>query len=364
MSKFKLACLYCLEDYISEFWKELPAENQKYFCTKKDRFLFDGGLGQEFWWSYISKGHESKLEKLTRSLRTDQSTFHQHAFRLSAEKGNKTAVEHFFQKLTHQEKEISVMRAIKKLVGHLYIYKYTTQDLWSKVFPLEKAAEVLCFLLSVMTPDQQMQIFQEKPIGILFWFRECPLRGRFLEIADIVWPYMNDSARDQLLEFIYLDFNEPDYCEKLFQDFFRRIPSDFWIGFADRQCRPRSHFDEILRFRDVKDLEVFFRSLNDAARRRLMFSERALETFHSCLAKGELGFVEACLREVSLSREDKKRLKEDFVRHLTSIKGNEMRLKTRKWSNFFQLLDEVNSDGKRFSDGDAATKVKKRKVRL
>ncbi|GBM26055.1 hypothetical protein AVEN_62018-1 [Araneus ventricosus] len=166
---YKLSCLYCMEAYIPMFWKELPKENKQYFCRKTERCFQNGGLDLEFWWPYIIKGQESNLDNLTRSYRRNQITFHQYAFQCSAEKGNKTAAEYFFQKLTHEEKEVSLMSTTRSLLT----YDYTTRNYLDreddKEFPSETFSELLSYLLSVMTPDQQMRIFCLAKFWNGFW---------------------------------------------------------------------------------------------------------------------------------------------------------------------------------------------------
>ncbi|GBL94866.1 hypothetical protein AVEN_197541-1 [Araneus ventricosus] len=155
LKRYRLACLFCMENYIPMLWKELPKENKRHFYSKKDRCLRRGGMGLEFWWPYIIKGQESNLDDLTRSYRRDQITFHQYAFQCSAERGNKTAAEYFFQKLTHEEKHASLMSTTRGLLTH----QYTTRNYADKRFPREIFSELLSYLLSVMTPEQQMRIF-------------------------------------------------------------------------------------------------------------------------------------------------------------------------------------------------------------
>ncbi|GBN15516.1 hypothetical protein AVEN_52275-1 [Araneus ventricosus] len=360
VKRYKLSCLYCMEDYIPMFWKELPKDNKRYFCRKTERCFQSGGLGLEFWWPYIIKGQESNLDNLTRSYRRNQITFHQYAFQCSAEKGNKTAVEYFFQQLTHGEKEVSLMSATRSLLT----YDYTTRNYLDreddKEFPSVTFSELLSYLLSVMTPDQQMRIFQEQPCEILEWFLEWPFQDIFTEIADLIWDFLPERDYNFVLRRIHGQFKDSDYyCLKLFQEFFLRIPSDFWKSFVDRQCEFDSPFYTILLEQDIKALEIIFKCLDAGARARLVFSEPALETFHYCISIGKWDVVEVCIREASLSQEDRKRLKEAFTGYLTSIGEGAMKLKTRKWSRFFHLLDNTNDPIKRCSEDRRKPKKEK-----
>ncbi|GBM20452.1 hypothetical protein AVEN_5542-1 [Araneus ventricosus] len=357
VKRYQLACLYCMEDYIRMLWKELPKENKRHFYSKKDRRLRSGGL--EFWWPYIIKGQESNLDDLTRSYRRDQITFHQYAFQCSAERGNKTAAEYFFQKLTHAEKDASLMSTTRALLTH----QYTTRNYADKEFPMDKFSELLSYLLSAMAPEQQMRILQEQPCEILEWFLVWPLQDKFSKIADLIWDFLPAEDYDDVLCSIHEQFKgSGDYYLKLHQEFFLRIPSDFWKNFVDSQCELGSHFDDILMEQDIKALEIFFKSLDAAAKARLVFSEPALAAFHDCISIRKWDVVEVCLREASLSQEDRKRLQEFFMGYLTSIGGGSMQLETRKWSTFFHLLDETDDPSKRCSEDETPTEAKKRKT--
>ncbi|GBO27992.1 hypothetical protein AVEN_11854-1 [Araneus ventricosus] len=359
LKRYRLACLFCMEDYIRMLWKELPKENKRHFYSKKDRRLQSGGTGLEFWWPYIIKGQESNLDDLTRSYRRDQISFHQYAFQCSAERGNKTAAEYFFQKLTHEEKEASLMSTIRALLT----YQYTTRNYADKEFPMDKFSELLSYLLSVMAPDQQMRIFQEHFCDILEWILVWPLQDIFSENADLIMDFLPETHYDDVLWCIYVGFTDSGYhCLKLFQEFFNCIPLDVWKRFVDRQCGFDSYFEGIFNSENIKAIEIFFKSVDTAARERLVFSQPALDYFYIWIYMGKWDVVEVCLREASLSQEDREKLKEAFTRRLTLFGEGPMKLKTRKWARFFHLLDETNDPSKRCSEEEALTEAKKRKT--
>ncbi|GBL67893.1 hypothetical protein AVEN_16216-1, partial [Araneus ventricosus] len=105
-----------------------------------------------------------------------------------------------------------------------------------------------------------------------------------------------------------------------------------------------------------------FRSLDAAARTRLVFSVPALENFIYCLSIDKRDVVEVCLREAGLSMEDRKRLKEAFMEYLRSFEVGSVKLKTRKWSRFFHFLDETDDPSKRCTEDETPTEAKKRKT--
>ncbi|GBM41688.1 hypothetical protein AVEN_46956-1 [Araneus ventricosus] len=342
VGRYKIACLYCLEDWIPLIWNELPEEKKLYFYNGiHNLHLMIEKLRLQFWWPYIIRGEQSKLDSFFRYSR-NPITFHRFAFQYSAAIRNKAAAEYFFQKLTQEEKESSLITTTKELLSF--------RNWNSGKFPEEKVSEMLRYLLSVMTPDQQMRIFQERPSQVLECFLHWPLQDRFSEIADLTWNFLRESDYDSVLREMYERFkNSTYYFQMLFKEFFLSIPCDFRKRFVDRQCKSGSYFARILQLQDKEALETTFRYVDSATRAGLVFSELALAHFHSSISRGRWDVVAVCLREARLSKEDRERLRE-------------MRRKTRRWTGFFQFLDETDAPGKRCSEDETPTEAKMKKT--
>ncbi|GBN84396.1 hypothetical protein AVEN_274734-1 [Araneus ventricosus] len=341
VGRYKIACLYCLEDWIPLFWNELPEERKLYFYDER-RYCEGRGLRLQFWWPYIIRGEQSKLDSLIRSYGIARILFHQYAFQYSAAIRNKAAAEYFFKKLTQEEREASLIRTTRELLSSLN---------WNGgKFPKEKASETLCYLLSVMTPDQQMLIFQQDNHAVLECLLHWPLQDRFSEIADLVWNFIPERGYNSVLRKMYENFkNSGHYFQVLFQEFFLRIPSDIKKGFVARECTACSYFDNILCFKDLEALETTFRCVDAATRSALVSSKLALAHFRSSITRGQWDVVAVCLREAMFSKEDRERLKK-------------MSIQTRKWTQFFQFLDESDASGKRCSEDETPTEAKMKKT--
>ncbi|GBN72679.1 hypothetical protein AVEN_95011-1 [Araneus ventricosus] len=295
VKRYKLACLYCLEDYIPDFWNELPEENKMYFYNDTTP-IEEPRLW--FCWPYILKGEEYKLDYESRSYGY-QSTFRQFAFEYSAIIGNKAASEYFFQRLTHEEREPSIIRAAQGMIVIASVETYSYPD----AFPKEKVSDVVCYLLSLMTSEQQMQIFKENPFGFLRCFLDWPWQDLFLDNADVMWTLLRES----------------DY-------------SYIWTM-----------------------------SKNVADRVRLVTSERVFTAFYYFIWRGRWQWVEVCLREAKLSKEDKKKLKEDFTVFLSRRHREQIEWVAPKCRRFFEFLDETDASAqsKRSSDDETLTEAKK-----
>ncbi|KAF8789789.1 hypothetical protein HNY73_007702 [Argiope bruennichi] len=337
---YKLACLYCLEDYIPVFWKEIPEEIKKTFQNEENTSDIETPHLQ-FCWPYILKGEVSKLDYLARKTYGNPSSFHQRAFEYSARKGNKTAAVYFFLKLTFEEREASLIRTTHYVVAerNFGIYRYPDD------FPKENISDVLYYLLSLMTPEQHMEIFKVHRTRVLRCFLGWPWQDLFLEISDLMWDFLPASDYSGLLLKMFLNFkySEP-YLPKLFQEFFMRSPVGFKKHFAIKERLCRSFFPYFFDFKDSETIKVIFRSLDAADRMSLVSSESLLELFCRFISRGRWHMVEVCLRGAALSEENKDRLKETFGMYLAGIDRGHIKWRKRKWRRFFQFLDEADEN--------------------
>ncbi|GBO10660.1 hypothetical protein AVEN_50175-1 [Araneus ventricosus] len=334
--RYKIACLHCLEDYIPLLWEELPEERREFFCNKKFTSPY-----LEFCWPHILKGEHSKLDYLLTASNRNLTTFNQCAFEFLAERRCKTAAEYFFQKLTHEEKGASLMRT-----AHALLANSSMENL-----PEETLSDALCYLLSVMTPEQQTEIVKAQPIKVLLCFLDWQWQDLFLENADLIWTFLPPRAYRDLLKKminIYSDF----YFPKLFQEFFIQSPLDFKKCLVD----PKSAFPFLSIFfesEDSESIEVIFRNVDGADRVKLVFHPSVLKFFYESILIDRWHMVEVCLREAKLSKEDGERLKKAFLK-CNGI--GRIEWENRKLKRFFDFLDETNESA------DKEKKAQKRKL--
>ncbi|GBN47998.1 hypothetical protein AVEN_169806-1 [Araneus ventricosus] len=181
VKRYKLACLYCLDHYIPEFWKELPQENKMYFYNRKHIRL----PLLQFCWPYILKGEEYKLcvNSITGNPFGDSTLFQQRIFTCLSFAGNKAAVKYFFQKLSLEEREASLINAANSALGSQNV----EPGHYPWRFPKENVTDVVFYLLSLMNPEQQSRFFRERPSDVLECFLDWPWQDAFLNIADAMW---------------------------------------------------------------------------------------------------------------------------------------------------------------------------------
>ncbi|GBL90444.1 hypothetical protein AVEN_180284-1 [Araneus ventricosus] len=339
-TRFQLACLYCLEDYIPLLWEELPGEMKDLYQNE------NGSSDLYFCWPHVFKGELSKLDYLLRIEDRKLTSYNQWAFEQSVEDDNKIAAENFFLKLTHEEREASLMRSAHAVLGN-------------NSFDKEMFSGVVCYLLSVMTPEQQMEAIKAHPVHVLLCFLDLPLRDLFLENVGLIWTFLPPSGYDDLLGKVGNRFNYSGrYFPKFFQEFFMLSPLDFkkWFVVQESQfntpyaCRFLYMF---LKFEDSESIEVIFRNVDAADRLKLVFHPHLLKHFYNCMLDDRWHMVEVCLREATLSKEDRKRLSEAFMGFL---RMHRIEWENTKLKRFFEFLDETDASA------DKGKKAQKRKL--
>ncbi|GBN39276.1 hypothetical protein AVEN_120468-1 [Araneus ventricosus] len=348
VKRYKLACLYCLEDYIPALWKELPQETKNTFYNEKDTSHIERPL-LHLCWPYILKGEESKLDNLPgRPLLT---TFHRYAFGYTVLNGNRAAAEYFFQKLTKEDRESCLIPEAKAAVR----CRNSEIDSYPDEFPLEKLSDVLCYFLSLMNHEQQMQFFKMQPCDYFICFLDWPWQDLFLEIIALIWDFLPvDSLVHNLIKsFIKSGY----YSPKIFQELFMLSPIDFKKRFL-LKVYDGAFLPAFFDFYDSETIQVIFRNIDAADRAQIVFSAPILRLFYNSISRGRWRMVRVCLREATLSKKDRERFMEAFIGFLRT-NGVQIKWGIPKWRRFFDFLDETDESvsRKRRLDYEALTEA-------
>ncbi|CAL1286292.1 unnamed protein product [Larinioides sclopetarius] len=334
--RYVLACLYCLEDSIAQLWKDFPEYDKTYFYIKDSTPIEKPHL--EFCWPYVLEGEESKLDAMP-GRDGGPARFYQYAFEYSACKGNKTATEFFFQKLTPEEKESVLVETAKAVLisRDIEMYRLNTYE----DFPKEKVSDVFCYLLSLMSLEEQIRIFREEPCKVLKCLLDWPWHDFFLDIADFIWTFLPENDYGSLLWKMTMSIrNSGYYFPNLFQNFFLSSPINFRKHFVDRECQFNSFFPNFFHSEDTETIKVIFRNVDAADRLRLVSSDHIFKLFYDFILGGRWRIVEVCLLEAKLSKEHKERLMENFTEFLKGMDRGQIKWRKRKWRRFFDFLDE------------------------
>ncbi|XP_055924949.1 uncharacterized protein LOC129956925 [Argiope bruennichi] len=337
VKNYKLACEYCLVDELPHLWRKLNARDQKEFCEEENFWRNDVAY-LEHYWSYFLKGEESKLYS---SFSWNFMDFNQIAFETSVRTGNKVATKYFFPKLNNEERNASLFYAFTNAVRR----SGKTNDI-PKEMP-----EVLLYLFSQMSPEQQMQVLKEHTRGVLRFFLDWPLQDLYLDIADITRAFLSEESFYDLLHDTIEDaIDSGYYFPDLMQKCFLCCPADFRTKFINRFV---SHF---YKFEDIDIARIVFKSVDREIRMELLF--RNLWFFlllSDLILNDKWNVVEECIQEASLSEGDEKRLMQSLWKSLPFPEKAQKRISKR----FVDFLDETDADARGKVENETVTTVKK-----
>ncbi|GBM82455.1 hypothetical protein AVEN_48619-1 [Araneus ventricosus] len=351
VERFKTACGHCLVDSLPVVWKELPEEHKSRFSKGllNDRFIWlENETLLRFYWSYVLNGEEYEL--LERHI-----DIYREAFASSARRGNKAAADYFLKKLNNEERNSSLFLVFHEEIEREAFYPWAS--------PRERTTDVSCYLLSQMTPEQQMQVLRDFPGHVFRIFLDWRWQDLFLEKTDFIWNFLPEkSTYNDLLHHIRRKMIISEYFSpELFQEFFRRSPSAFRKYFVNQECLGEALFSKFLNNEDKETVRVILRNIDVEDRVRLVSCLRIFECFESLLGRKGQDVVELCVREACPSKEDRERLKEVYMGFLIGDEKHVFLRGKKNWQRFFQSLDIADASGpqKRSLEDEMVTRAKR-----
>ncbi|GBM92256.1 hypothetical protein AVEN_212540-1 [Araneus ventricosus] len=339
VSSYKLACLYCLDDNIQAIWGKLSEDDKACFYNKEDPGHFQRQNTLVTFWTCSLNGDTNILNFLYNARgRKPERTLFQEAFECEAMSGNKVATEYFFQKLTFEEREASLVKTAALVAFKRWCKSYEPHD-----FPPENFSAVVCYLLPQMSEEEQMEIFKGNVDILRYCFLHWPFQNLFMKLAGLVWPFLSVSDYQRLLKSLISNcrmsvFNH----EKLFREFFLQSPSHFRNSALDME---RNIFWVANLFRDDKTecMKFVLRNLVDEVKERFVISPFAVFLWIELINEEKWSAIELFIKECTLSDEAKTSLKEDASKNFTFFsKRGKREISEREREKFFQLIDNAN----------------------
>lgn len=171
-NRYKLACIYCLENEIPVLWSKISINERRRFITS-----FACADKLTAFWTYKEEG---KMEALNLMIRTEMghnSRSVNHALLLMvARSGNVVASEYFLNKLTTEERKSSMVNIAAYLASKRY-YEPGVADVEKSHY-----TDVLCFLLSRMRVEEQAAVFAIDPIAVFYSLTDWPFQDVLLQV--------------------------------------------------------------------------------------------------------------------------------------------------------------------------------------
>ncbi|XP_055924831.1 uncharacterized protein LOC129956878 [Argiope bruennichi] len=310
--RFRFACLYCLDEDIQDLWQKLSPASKKNFYNNGQPCRC--GLPGEIivFWTCILKGRVDKLDNFLVRAERRHSSFYQYAFESFAGKGYKTATQYFFEKLTCEEKDASLVRTAKSVAA-------------SDSSTCQAYTDVFCYLLSLMNAEQFQNVLESSSYAILRSFLDWPKQDAFSEVAKLALPYLKEDDYEQLHFFLSRKFKYVYNYPKLFRDLFLITPKDF--------RHSTYYLKDFFRRKDTEIIKFMFRNMDPEEILELVLSGITLHCCYELVKEGKWDFLEFFMRESRLSKEDRERFAEAFNSNFASLLELEIRERLTKVVN-------------------------------
>ncbi|KFM71539.1 hypothetical protein X975_17417, partial [Stegodyphus mimosarum] len=362
-TRYKLACIYCLENDIHELWKRMSEYERKSFYSEDDPRIVDQHELIIFW----TRGEVSRMNIRIERIWEGRTTY-QIAFEYAAISGNKAATEYFLQKLTVIEKEESLVRATR----HVIIRRRSSFSS-STDFPKEHYADVLCFLLSQMDEEQQLEVFKSHICGVFQCFLDWPWQDLFMKTASHVWEVLSERKWKYLLtsvtDKVVVGYTDYDY-QKLFGEFWQQSPAthkkyirDNWAGWF--------LLYRLFHIEDEENIRLIFSDATVIEKKKFIFSTRGKEICEYLIEHEMWDFLKFFIRECVPSRNDMKKFKEEFTQDLRNAayirkQGHlERRFSWKKVKKCFQILNDfIREYSREESEGNGSSSKRRHGIHL
>lgn len=325
--RYKLACVYCLEDDVRKLWKEIPEDQKEsdlnwlsetidmrdivYFRYDEKKHLV------HFWFDEIKQ--EIMLEW--------QTLYYTVLFQTYAEGGNKAAVEYFLQKLPPEERETSLVHAARSA----------------------KDAHVLWYLLCEMNDEQQVAIFNRQPCEMLECFLNWPLQSFFMETADRVWELLDKKHIVWLLEKIVkkINSNHKDWnYQKLFEKLWQKMSDSDKSYVLGKVIEMRSNSWYILLYlfeiKDESKIKEIFQLATIEERKEFIVCYKGIIICQTLIHVDEWSSLKLMFEECLSSKDEMVEFKEIFKQYIIRcISNDQIEMYKEMFNKFFHWLDDL-----------------------
>lgn len=263
-TRYKLACIYCLEDDILELWNELSENDRKYFYNEHD----PSKVPQQHLvvlWTYIIKGKTAKICNMARRIWNIGYSFYSFAMQCAISSGSKAAVEYFLQKLNWRNNSLLEMASTAA---------QERSDMETADTPNEYTSEILLFLLSQMSSEQQIELFKDYSFPVLLSLLDWPGENSFVETTSHALKCLPENFYVALMRASVFKkkFGNKDHnYQKMFEEVWQQIPSIHKSHFINDP-----HIEGLvlllLKTKHIESIKLIFQDASFTERNKLIFS--------------------------------------------------------------------------------------------
>ncbi|KAF8789781.1 hypothetical protein HNY73_007694 [Argiope bruennichi] len=293
--RYKLACLYCLEEDIRELWRKMPERSKRSYYDAKSPNLKQPGL--VLIWTFILKGKEKKLLKFLEENGNFYPSIDHLGFECAAIRGYRTAAQYFYEMLKSEEKEELLMKTA------MSVAMQRSNDYFFYMEERQQLGDVLFYLMSVMQPYEQKILLWHHPCETLKCALDWPRQDAFIELAKSVYPFL--SLRTYIRVIFNLSRNSSwGYNHsKLFQEFFMLEPFDFSLALIVYNDILR----DFIRSDDIETVKFLFRHLDAQGKDEPVLGSIGSFINYELMKEGKWDLMNLFIEEVKISESNRRR---------------------------------------------------------
>lgn len=346
-TRYKLACIYCLEDNIPELWNQIPESEKEFFYSEEDPSKISQSELVVFWGYYI-KGEVAKMDNMIRRKQNGRCSY-THLFRSAAESGNKVATEYFLQKLNPREKPLLNLNVALSVVNKRHNREPKITDP-----PKEYYTEVLCFLLLQTSKEQQIEVFKTHPLPVLCCFLDWPWQNFFVEIAGHLWNFLPEIdyyfVFQSILHKLHIGYIDYNY-KKIFRDVWQQIP-DTDKNYIINNKGLVYLLDRLFQVQDQENFKFIFKDTTLIDKNKLIFSYEGLYLCKSMINRGNWDLFKFFVQLLISSKDEMIKFKKEIEKFVQTFTG---RIYIDKYEKqLFLLLDDFVREYDFFKNVDEA----------
>lgn len=306
--RYKLASIYCLDNYIRILWEVMDKRQQNMFYDA--RCFTPLAI---YWMPVMSSSATKGINPLVRETIHARYTHFHTGFLYSAESGNVAATRYFFEKLTPEERKDSLVHTANKVARkHCNIVLREPTDFTEVHF-----SEVLVFLLLEMNGEELKKVLKTVPWPVLHCLNEWFWKDILLETLNQMWDFLNKHEYISLLrKIVNRQVAEFGMCiyKQFFTDVWQQTPEKFKKCIASL-CLEGHLLGCLFLKRDRKNIKLIFIELNAEERKKVLFSDKGLTICHEIVGDGAWDLLQFFVKECVSSKSDIVEFKEAFINY-------------------------------------------------
>ncbi|XP_055925874.1 uncharacterized protein LOC129957545 [Argiope bruennichi] len=328
--RYKLACLYCLEEDIRELWRKMPEKSKKSYYDADPANLKQPYL--VIVWTFILKGKEKKCLRYFAEKGKFHPSINHFGFESAATCGYRTATQYFYEKLTFEEREKVLMKTAMSVASR------RSNDYYFYMEERQQLGDVLFYLMSVMQPYEQKILLSHRPCEILKCVLDWPRQDAFIEFAKSAYPSLSLRAYIRVLFNLSRRSSWGYNHSKLFQEFFLLDPLDFSLSLIVYNDILR----DFIRSDDIETVKFLFRHLDEQKKDEAVLGSTGSFINYELIKEGKWDLLNLFIEEVKLSESGRRRNVKFFSESRGLHQEKENIESLLKVNNFIDIFDQEN----------------------